>query len=64
MTLTRQAVCDLVEYLAPQDGEVVLLVFVRREDGRYIMAAPIPCSWQEMIAAIAHKHGIIPEVTP
>jgi hypothetical protein len=60
VALTAKCVQELVEYMKPQGGEVVMLVFVCQQDGQYLMAAPISNSWQEMLTAVAHQRGIIP----
>jgi len=57
--LTKAAVRDMVDFMLPQDGEVVVLVFVRKEDGRYLMAAPIPCCWLEMMALLSKERGLV-----
>lgn len=51
-TLTAARVHELTELLRPQTGEVVILVFVRVQDGQYLMCAPIGVEWVEALAAM------------
>jgi hypothetical protein len=41
------------------DGGVVILAFVQQMDGTWLLAAPIPLSWSEIIAAVAHQREIL-----
>ena len=57
--LDSETVERLTRHMPPQQGEVVALVFVWQQDGRYILAAPIGLCWPEMLAAVAHQRGIL-----
>ena len=61
-TLTPETIARLTARMKPQSGEVVLLAFVQQLDGSYLLAAPVPVTWPEMMAAVAHEHGIVPKV--
>ena len=59
--LTPARIAELTARMKPQSGEVVLLAFVQQQGtDEYLLAAPIPVTWPEMLAAVAHEHGIIP----
>ena len=57
--LTRETVADLTAWMPPQDAEVVALVFIRNDAGRWTMAAPIPLMWPEMLALASRERGLV-----
>lgn len=61
MALTPEIVTRLTAHMKPQsaDGGTVILAFIQQQDGTWLMAAPIPLTWPEIIAAVAHQREIL-----